>query len=122
MYLMKFEQSQEYIVEALVSWGMSRNAAIAMTHLQIVDSSTVIDLTKNTGLRQPEISKAIKELMKRGWVGEREIKKSGRGRPLKIYSNTIVFSEMLDQLEKEQQERRVAKVQLMLRSLRKLKY
>lgn len=115
------KQKEDYIVDVLVSWGLNRNAAKAMTYLQIFDKATVFEFTRKTGLRQPEISKAMKELKKRGWVEEREIKKSGKGRPYKIYSNIVDFPDMLDKLDKLQKERKAAELQSIFRRLRDLR-
>lgn len=57
-----------------------------------------------TGLCQPEVSIAMKELKERGWINEREEKKQGKGRPYKIYSLNIGFDDIIAQLEKQQRK------------------
>jgi predicted transcriptional regulator len=47
---------------------------------------TSVELETATGLRQSEVSIAIKQLKERDWVNEREEKKADKGRPYKIYS------------------------------------
>jgi predicted transcriptional regulator len=112
---------EEFIAAALVSLGLNKKAAKAMTYLQAFNSATVLEFNRKTGLRQPDVSQVMKELVSRGWVKESEIKKPGKGRAYKIYSCDIDFSEMLDQLEKEQEERKLDMAQLMLRDLKDFK-
>ncbi len=56
-------------------------AAMALAYLQDTNSATSTDLERAAGLRQPEVSLAMKQLMERGWITEREEKKAGKGRP-----------------------------------------
>lgn len=46
-------------------------------------------------LRQPEVSIAMKELKEWGWVKEREIKRKGKGRPLKNYKLAMDFKDVV---------------------------
>jgi len=43
------------------------------------------DIEKFTGLRQPEVSIAMRKLRERDWINEREIKHEGKGTPMKIH-------------------------------------
>jgi predicted transcriptional regulator len=46
----------------------------------------------------------MKLLKERDWVNEREEKKPGKGRPNKIYSLKVGFSDIIGQLEKQQRK------------------
>ncbi len=74
---------------------------MTLAYLQDTNSATSSDFERAAGLRQPEVSLAMKQLMERGWIAEREEKKVGKGRPYKIYSLKIGFDEIVRQLEKE---------------------
>ncbi len=57
-----------------------------------------------TGLRQPEVSIAMRWLKERDWINEGEEKKTGKGRPFKIYSLKTGFDDIIAQLEKKQKK------------------
>lgn len=97
----QFDEKEEEIANALISLGMSRMAAMALAYLQDTNSATSSDLERAAGLRQPEVSIAMKQLMERDWITEREEKKPGKGRPYKIYSLKIGFDQIIAQLEKQ---------------------
>ncbi len=97
----QFDKKEEEIAGALISLGVNRMAAKALAYLQGTNSATSPDLERAAGLRQPEVSMAMKQLMERDWITEREEKKPGKGRPYKIYSLRIGFDKIVAQLEKE---------------------
>ena len=100
----QLDDSDEEIVGILVSSGMSRPAARTLTYLKKVDTATAIELEKVTGLRQPEVSIAMKELNPLDWIDEIEKKKSGKGRPNKVYSLKVGFKDIIAHLEKQQKK------------------
>ncbi len=97
----QFDEKEEEIADALISLGVGRMAAMALAYLQDTNSATSPDFERAAGLRQPEVSLAMKQLMERGWITEKEEKKPGKGRPFKIYSLKIGFDEIVTQLEGE---------------------
>ncbi len=100
----QLDDKDEEIADALMSLGMSRNAAMALAYLQNTNAATSLDLERTTRLRQPEVSIAVKQLKERDWVNEREEKKPGKGRPNKIYSLKVRFNDIIAQLENQQKE------------------
>ncbi len=87
---------KDEITSILISLGMSRVAARILAYLQNVDEAASIELEKNTGLKQPEVSIATRELIERDWINLRKEKKAGKGRPLSIFSLKIGFNEIID--------------------------
>jgi predicted transcriptional regulator len=104
LLLYNLDEKDEEIADALIFLGMSRPIARTLSYLQHVDEATSVELEMGTGLRQPEVSIAMKELMERKWINEREEKKQGKGRPYKIYSLKIGFNEIIAHLEKQQKK------------------
>ena len=98
----QFDEKDEEIADALISLGMSRNVAMALSYLQNTNAARSVDLERTARLRQPEVSIAMRQLKERGWISERDEKKIGKGRPNKIYSLKVDFSEIIAQLEKQQ--------------------
>lgn len=97
-------KNDEKNAEALISLGMNKNAAMALTYLQNMNSVTSVDLERGAMLRQPEVSVVMKLLRERDWINEREEKKAGKGRPNKVYSLKIRLNDIITQLEKQQKE------------------
>jgi len=73
----QLDDSDEEIAEILISWVWADQFARTLAYLQKVDTATSIDLERGTGLRQPEVSIAMREL-KTAWLDRRRMKKRTR--------------------------------------------
>jgi len=100
----QFDKKDEEIVDALISLSMTKPAARMLAYIQQVNEATSVELEMGTGLRQPEVSIAAKQLEERDWINEREEKKTGKGRPFKIYSLKVGFKDIIAHLETEQKK------------------
>src|SRR3990170_8479482 len=100
----QLDEKDEEIADALISLGMSRNAAMTLAYMQIANSATSLDLERAARLRQPEVSIAMRQLKERDWINEREEKTPGKGRPYKVYSLKVGFRDIVSQLEKQQKK------------------
>ena len=98
----QLDEKDEEIADALMAIGMSRNIARTLSYLQNVNEATSVELERVVRLHQPEVSIAMKQLKERDWINEREKKKTGKGRPYKIYSLKVSFNDIISQLEKQQ--------------------
>ncbi len=97
----QLDKKDEEIADYFISLGMSRPVARTIAYLLHVDEATSSELEKGTGLRQPEISIAAKQLKEWDWIKEREKKKPGKGRPYKVFSLKIGFNKVIGKLEKQ---------------------
>ena len=106
-----FDDTDLEFIDILRNLNMSRNVASTLAFLSNVDEATSKDLEVGSQLRQPEVSIAVKELKIFGWLDEREIKKEGKGRPMKVYKLAIPMGEIVEHLEKQTKEdtRRIMK-------------
>jgi predicted transcriptional regulator len=104
LQIKQFDEKDEKIAEALISLGMNKNVALALTYLQNMNAATSTDLERGANLRQPEVSIAMKQLKEQNWITEREEKKIGKGRPTKVYSLKVGFNNIVNQLEKQQKK------------------
>ena len=100
----QLDDSDEELAEILISSGLSRPVARTLAYLQKVDTSTSVDLERGTGLRQPEVSIAMRQLNPFDWIDESEEKKPGKGRPNKVYSLKVRFKDIIVHIEKEQKK------------------
>jgi predicted transcriptional regulator len=88
-------------VELFSNLGMPKNLAKTLMYISQVDECKSTDIELGADLRQPEVSIAMQELRKRGWVAKKDLKKKGKGRPTHIYSTTMDLHNIIDTLEKE---------------------
>lgn len=89
---------EEKIIELLSEAGLNKNIARVVVFLSKAGEAISSEIERTTDLRQPEVSLAMKELKEWGWIKERELKKKGKGRPLKSYKLTLDFKERVKEL------------------------
>ena len=51
-----------------------------------------------TSMRQPEVSIAMRALRQNNWIEEHEVKREGKGRPMKVYKLTVPIEEIIQAL------------------------
>jgi predicted transcriptional regulator len=78
---------------------VSRNAATLITYLANMDEANSREIEMATGLRQPEVSIAMRTLRQNNWINEREIKAEGKGRPMKVYKLSTPIGEIIKHYE-----------------------
>jgi predicted transcriptional regulator len=88
-------------VQGLQNLGVRKNVASLITYLKDVKEVSSKEIEIATDLRQPEVSIAMRTLRERGWLAERELKKEGKGRPVKIYSLQPTIDVILNYYEIE---------------------
>jgi predicted transcriptional regulator len=101
------DENDHIFIETLMNLGMSRNVATMMAYLMNVNEASSQDIEISTGLRQPEVSLALKLMRNQSWISVRSEKKPGKGRPMKIYSLATPVDEIIgyyeDKIYKESQ-------------------
>ena len=112
---------KEYsVIDMLQSLGLPRTEATAIVCLKDCRELRSLHIELVSGLRQPEVSVAMRPLKDRGWVDERSEKKNkGKGRPVKYYQLTVPFPQIVQVLEEEFLKDNTEKV-IALRRLREL--
>jgi len=95
------DKEEEKIVRLFTELGMPGNLSKTLMYLCQVDECRSADVERGADLRQPEVSVAMQELRKRGWVKKRDLKKKGKGRPVHIYEATMDLSKVWKSLEQE---------------------
>ena len=93
------EEKDLEFVQGLESLGMNRNVAGLITYLKEVKEGSSRDIETATGLRQPEVSIAMRTLRQNNWVTERDVKTEGKGRPMKIYKLSVHIEEIIKHYE-----------------------
>jgi predicted transcriptional regulator len=88
-------------VQGLQNLGINRNVASLIVYLQDMKERSSRDIEMATGLRQPEVSIAMKTLREMDWISEHEAKGNGKGRPQKIYALRSTIDEIIEYYEEE---------------------
>src|SRR5512136_710249 len=91
-------------VETLRSLGVPRNVATLITFLANVDEASSREIEMGSDLRQPEVSIAMRSLRENNWIEEREIKREGKGRPMKVYSLRASIDEIIKFYEQQKRD------------------
>ncbi|MDW7730968.1 MAG: transcriptional regulator [Methanolobus sp.] len=90
------------IVELLQGLHVPRTESICIACLVCGEELTSQDIERASGLRQPEVSIAMRPLRDRKWIEERNEKKnSDKGRPLKYYKLVVPFDHIVEIFETE---------------------
>ena len=97
----QFNSQDEKIIKVFSELGMSRNLAKTLMYISQVDECRSAEIEHDANLRQPEVSVAMQQLQKKGWVSRRDLKKKGKGRPVHIYKLTSTIDKIVNTFEKE---------------------
>jgi len=89
------------IIKVFTDLGMPRNLAKTLVYISQVEECKSAELEQGANLRQPEVSVAMHELTKKGWIRKRDVKKKGKGRPVHLYKLTSSLDDIIKSFEKE---------------------
>ena len=91
----------EKIIKVFIELGMPRNLAKTLIYISKVDECKAAEIEHEANLRQPEVSVAMHELQRRGWIKKRDLKKKGKGRPVHLYTMTSSIDQIVEIFEEE---------------------
>ena len=95
------DEKDDKAVQIFRELGMPKNLAKTIMYISQVDECRSAEVEQAADLRQPEVSIAMQELRRRGWIKKRDLNKKGKGRPIHIYIPTKNLSEIWKTFEKE---------------------
>ena len=99
--LFVLDEKDDKAIQLFTELGMPKNLAKTLLYISQFDECKCADVEQGADLRQPEVSIAMQELRRRGWVKRRDLKGKGKGRSVHIYNPTAHLSEILKALEQE---------------------
>jgi predicted transcriptional regulator len=112
------DSNDHEMIKLLKKLNISRPIAITLTCLVKGKGITSQKIEMVTGLRQPEVSVAMRYLQKNNWIEIREEKKSeGKGRSTKLYSLIVPMHQIINVFE----EKILEESSLVLRNIEALK-
>ncbi len=95
------DEKDDKAVELFAELGMPKNLAKTLMFISQVEECKSADVEQGADLRQPEVSVAMQEMRRRGWIKKRDLKKKGKGRPVHIYKLTKSLPAIVQTFEKE---------------------
>ena len=99
---MRLGEYELQMVELLRKLNLTRPVALTLACLSGVDEVTSREIEMSSGLRQPEVSIAMRHLNEYSWVDIREEKKTeGKGRPIKLYKLVVPLDDIIKTIEEE---------------------
>lgn len=106
------------LVELLRTLNLSRPVALTLACLSNIDEATSREIEMYSGLRQPEVSIAVRYLNEYNWINIRDEKKTeGKGRPIKLYKLLVPLENVINTIENDM----MAEYKEVLGSLKRLK-
>ncbi len=88
-------------IKLFVKLGLTKNLAKTLIYISQHNECRSVDIERETNQRQPEVSAATQELMKKGWIKKRDLRKKRKGRPVQIYKLASSIAEILTKIENE---------------------
>jgi predicted transcriptional regulator len=90
------------IAKLLTANGLAPNVArVLACWTEDDDELTQVDIEMFTRLRQPEVSVAVGELRRRGWIATSHVPKEGKGRPMHLYRLAMPLREIVREIVRE---------------------
>ena len=100
----RLDKDDNTVIRLFISLGMLTNVAKTLIYISQVGECRSSDIEHGANMYQPDVSEAMQELRKRGWVKRQNFKKKGKGRPTYIYKYTTDLSEILKAFEQKKLE------------------
>ncbi len=94
------------LVSSLSATGMPKGVARTLASISTAaDWLTSKDIERETRLRQPEVSIAVRELLARGWIQQDALRDGAKGRPVYIYRMAADLKRVFDDIRAHEAER-----------------
>jgi predicted transcriptional regulator len=117
-YFKKMGDIEYEMVELLRRLNINRPVAFTLACLSKGEEISSQSIEMVSGLRQPEVSIAMRYLRENNWINMREEKKNqGKGRPVKLYKLTVPMETIIDTIE----ENVMAESRTVLQNIERLK-
>ncbi len=95
---MTLSDNSNKLASFLTESDIPRSVAFTLVYIRNKGEITSVEIERETGLRQPEVSIAMQWLRRKGWINKRNMKKEGKGRPVHGYRLSKEFDEILEEI------------------------
>ncbi len=115
-----FTEEEKDLIDRLYKTGMSKNVAKTLLFILRKEETKSREIESETGLRQPEVSVAVNDLMEKDWISKDEVKKEGKGRPVHHYTLNKSFDKIISEVE-EKEKKKVDEIEKNVEEIKDLK-
>ena len=95
---MTLSDNSNKLASFLTESDIPRSVAFTLVYIRNKGEITSVEIERETGLRQPEVSIAMQWLRRKGWINKRNMKKERKGRPVHGYRLSKEFDEILEEI------------------------
>jgi predicted transcriptional regulator len=99
-----FTETEEEFIKLLIAIGLKEIVAKVLVYLAHVPKATSREIERGVGLRQPEVSIAMRQLLERKWVAYKDTRERALGRPLRSYCLSKPIHSIVDCIEAEKKQ------------------
>ena len=107
----RMDEQDNEIVNILTRTGMAKNTAKVFVAIKELDNSDTKQIMQFTGIMQPQISVAVRQLIDMGYVESKTEQTENRGRPISYFSLKKSINEIIFDIEETVQRKIDAKKQ-----------
>jgi len=111
----QMDEMDNEIVNILTRTGMARNTAKVFVAIKELDSPDTKQIMQFTGIMQPQISVAVRQLIDMGYVESKTEQTENRGRPISYFSLKKSIDEIISDIKETVQRKIDAEKQNIVR-------
>jgi len=111
----KMDEKDNEIVNILTRTRMTRNTAKVFVAIKELDSPNTKQIMQFTGIMQPQISVAVRQLIDMGYVESKTEQTENRGRPISYFSLKKSIDEIISDIKETVQRKIDAEKQNIVR-------
>jgi predicted transcriptional regulator len=100
-YTNKINPRDKRAIRLFTEIGFQKNIAKTLIYISKNGGCRSFEIEQETNQRQPEVSAAMQELIKKGWITKKDCRKKRKGRPAQIYKLAHPINEILTIIEIE---------------------
>jgi len=101
----QMDEKDNEIVNILTRTGMARNTAKVFVAIKELDNPDTKQIMQFTGIMQPQISVAVRQLINMGYVKSKTEQTENRGRPISYFSLWKSIDEIISDIEETMQRK-----------------
>jgi len=101
----QMDEMDNEIVNILTRTGMARNTAKVFVAIKELDNPDTKQIMQFTGIMQPQISVAVRQLIDMGYVESKTNQTENRGRPINYFSLRKSIDEIIFDIEETVQRK-----------------
>jgi len=101
----QMDEKDNEIVNILTRIGMARNTAKVFVAIKELNNPDTRQIMQFTGIMQPQISVAVRQLINMGYVESKTEQTENRGRPISYFSLWKSIDEIISDIEETVQKK-----------------